>query len=71
MFPRLASILVIGALVFGAFMVASVGASPRIDARVRCAHPAEDTLAHVRMVRYTHAPDGGIIVIYRCERNGY
>jgi hypothetical protein len=40
----------------------------RIPAVVRCAHPAEDSLAHVRMVRYD--PDAGVLV-YACKRTGY
>lgn len=45
--------------------------APPISATVRCAHIAEDTLAHVRMVRYAPHADGTVRVVYRCERAGY
>jgi hypothetical protein len=40
----------------------------RIAAVVRCAHPAEDSLAHVRMVRYDPTHD---VLVYACKRVGY
>jgi len=40
------------------------------DAIVKCAHMAEDTAAHVRLVRYDHTPEG-IVIVYVCEREGY
>jgi hypothetical protein len=44
--------------------------APRIVATVRCAHPAEDSLAHVRLVALTH--DGNTWrVAYACKRAGY
>jgi len=50
---------------------ANAHSASRIVARVHCAHVAEDTLAHVRMVRFARADDGTVRVVYRCERTGY
>ena len=56
-------------IAFSAYTVSSAGdGTRRIPAVVRCAHPAEDSLAHVRMVRYE--PDAGVLV-YACKRAGY
>jgi hypothetical protein len=38
------------------------------DAVVICAHLAEDSAAHVRLIDYGH--DGNPLT-YRCEKNGY
>jgi len=40
------------------------------DAIVLCAHLAEDSAAHVRLVEYEHTPEG-LALVYRCERTGY
>lgn len=67
---RVVAIIACAALAFG--IGANAGASaPRIIAHVRCAAPAEDTLAHVRLVDFTRRADGAIVVTYRCERTGY
>jgi len=42
----------------------------RIVATVRCAFPAEDSLAHLRLVSLTHEGDTWH-VRYRCVRGGY
>lgn len=41
-----------------------------IASTVLCAHPAEDSLAHLRMVTFDHDNDT-YTVVYRCRRNGY
>lgn len=67
----LTTLLCVGALGVGwAGSVALASSSPRIVARVDCARPAEDTLAHVRLVSLTHAGDVWT-VRYRCTRGGY
>ena len=43
----------------------------RYAATLRCAHIAEDSAAHVRLVEYTPHADGTITLVYRCERYGY
>jgi len=40
------------------------------DAIVLCAHLAEDSAAHVRLVDYGATPEG-FSLVYRCERHGY
>jgi hypothetical protein len=40
------------------------------DAIVLCAHMAEDSAAHVRLVDYGQTPEG-FSLVYRCERTGY
>lgn len=40
------------------------------DAILLCAHLAEDSAAHVRLVEYEHTPEG-LVLVYRCQRNGY
>jgi len=40
------------------------------DAIVLCNALAEDSAAHVRLVTYEHTPEG-LLLVYRCKRNGY
>lgn len=43
------------------------------DALLRCPGLAEDSAAHVRLVRYDPGAgsDGETLIVYRCLRNGY
>lgn len=68
-----ACVLFVGAFVLCALpdAHASHDQNGRIVATVRCAHPAEDSLAHLRMRAYDVLPDGRIVVDYVCRRNGY
>ena len=50
---------------------ARFGSSARYPAVLRCAHIAEDSAEHVRLVRYDVAPDGTRTIVYVCERHGY
>jgi hypothetical protein len=40
-------------------------------ATVLCLGATEDSMAHVRLVRFKRHPDGTLTLIYRCKRFGY
>jgi hypothetical protein len=68
---RRAALALAFVVALGGFSLGRATAGARITATVRCAHPAEDSLAHVRLVSFTRNDDGSIDVSYRCKRIGY
>jgi hypothetical protein len=63
----LASSLLVG---IGAVAQASPKPSHAYDAILICPRLAEDSAAHVRLVKYSDEGEG-LMIVYRCKREGY
>jgi hypothetical protein len=68
---RRAALALAFVVALGGFSLGRATAEDRINATIRCATTAEDTLAHVRLVSFSRDDDGSVRVVYRCKRIGY
>ena len=55
----------------GLSALAHEDAPNRYNATVVCNGMAEDSAAHVRLVRFDHNADGTYTLVYRCKHTGY
>lgn len=68
---KLGFVALVWALCATLALVWNAGAHTRphtYNATLLCAHIAEDSAAHVRLIDYAHE---GETLVYRCMRNGY
>jgi hypothetical protein len=73
-YRRLAVCVVLALLALTPLLVAlafSAHATPTYHATLRCAHIAEDSAAHVRLVTYAPHANGSVHIVYACKRHGY
>lgn len=47
------------------------GPTPRYPATLKCRNLAEDSAAHVKLVKYEPRQDGSVTIVYKCRTRGY
>lgn len=66
----LAALILFGLIMLAAGEARSTTQHHRYTATVRCDRLAEDTAAHVRLVKY-EPTDDGLVLVYRCADGGW